>query len=136
MKTTTSIFLSAILLTAGIAAMMDVAPDAFALKAKGTYTQKFGSGTSGIVCGDRLCSEVGTTTKSVTKTSVSSDEPSLLINTDMGRPVLYLINTNTDDMITVDLSKDSKWPGGAPLHLSACLTLIGLQEQSMQKSQT
>ena len=40
----------------------------------------------------------------------------LMIGTDMMRPVLYLMDIATDRMITVDLSKDPKWPGGAPLH--------------------
>ena len=40
----------------------------------------------------------------------------LMTSTDMGRPVVYLINTDTDQMITVDLSTHPMWPGGAPLH--------------------
>ncbi len=121
MTKTTSIFLSVILLTAGLAAVMDFAPDAFALKAKGTTNTQYGSATK--VCGDRLCSEVGgykQPAQPVITTSQSSiqtiSDVNLLISTDMGKPVLYLINTNTDDMITVELGDDPKWPGGAPLH--------------------
>ena len=40
----------------------------------------------------------------------------LMIGTDMMRPVLYLFNTASDQMITVDLTKDRMWPGGRPLH--------------------
>jgi galactose mutarotase-like enzyme len=47
-----------ILLTAGIAASVDVIEDANAIKSKGTKTQKYGSATKNIVCGDRLCSEI------------------------------------------------------------------------------
>ena len=32
--------------------------DAFALKSEGTSTSKYGSATKGVVCGDRLCSEI------------------------------------------------------------------------------
>ena len=32
--------------------------DSFAMKAKGKASWKYGSATSGIVCGDRLCSEI------------------------------------------------------------------------------
>ncbi len=123
MTKTTSIFLSVILLTAGLAAVMDFAPDAFALKAKGITNTQYGSATKTIVCGDRLCSEVGgykQPAQPVITTSQSSiqtiSDVNLLISTDMGKPVLYLINTNTDDMITVELGDDPKWPGGAPFH--------------------
>lgn len=125
MRIATSIFLSAILLTAGVAAMIDFAPEAFALKAKGVSTQKYGSATKNKVCGDRLCSEPAPTktmpSKTMTTPTITSDKPTMLINTDMGKPVLYLINTNTDAMITVNLDKDPKWPGGAPLHTVATM---------------
>jgi hypothetical protein len=38
-----------------------------------------------------------------------------MIDTDMGRPVIYLISPN-DDLITIDLSTDPMYPGGMPLH--------------------
>ena len=39
------------------------------------------------------------------------------INTDMMRPVLYLIDPISDTIITVDLSTDPKYPTGSmPLH--------------------
>ena len=39
------------------------------------------------------------------------------INTDMMRPVLYLIDPKSDQIITVDLSKNQKYPNGSmPLH--------------------
>jgi len=47
-----------ILLTAGIAASVDVIEDADALKSKGTRQQKYGSATKNLVCGDKLCSEI------------------------------------------------------------------------------
>ncbi|KKK93926.1 hypothetical protein LCGC14_2687990 [marine sediment metagenome] len=47
-----------ILLTAGIAASVDVIEDANALKSKGTKTQKYGSATKNLVCGAQLCSEI------------------------------------------------------------------------------
>lgn len=40
----------------------------------------------------------------------------LMIGTDMMRTVLYLINTKTDQVITLDLSQDPSYPGGMPLH--------------------
>ncbi len=42
-----------------VAAMTAINSDVEALKAKGTKSSQFGSATKGIVCGDRLCSEVG-----------------------------------------------------------------------------
>ena len=39
-----------------------------------------------------------------------------MIGTDMMMPDLYLINTETDGRVKLDLSKDPKYPGGAPLH--------------------
>lgn len=51
-----------------------------------------------------------------TQAQVASVSKDLMIGTDMMRPVLYLIDLATDKMITVDLSKDPKWPGGLPLH--------------------
>ncbi len=42
-------------------------PDAEATKSKGTPLTKYGSATSGIVCGDRLCSEQDSFQTSTTK---------------------------------------------------------------------
>ncbi|HUP02099.1 MAG TPA: hypothetical protein VM737_11335 [Gemmatimonadota bacterium] len=39
-----------------------------------------------------------------------------MIGTDMMRPVLYFFDPGTDRMVTFDLTRDPKWPGGAPLH--------------------
>jgi DNA-binding beta-propeller fold protein YncE len=39
-----------------------------------------------------------------------------MIGTDMMKPDLYLINTESDKQIRLDLTKDPKWPGGLPLH--------------------
>ena len=39
-----------------------------------------------------------------------------MIGTDMMMPDLYLINTEHDGRVKLDLSKDPKYPGGAPLH--------------------
>ena len=52
------LFMITILLTAGIAASVDVIEDANALKSKGTKTQKYGSATKHLVCGAQLCSEI------------------------------------------------------------------------------
>ncbi|MFB5611202.1 MAG: hypothetical protein ACE5RT_05285, partial [Nitrosopumilaceae archaeon] len=58
-KTILSIlFIVTILLTAGIAASVDIIENASALKSKGTKTSQYGSSTKNIVCGDRLCSEI------------------------------------------------------------------------------
>jgi len=63
-KTILSIlFISAILFTGAIAASVDLTQFAEAVKAKGSVgspgTKSYGSKTNNIVCGDRLCSEVG-----------------------------------------------------------------------------
>ena len=42
--------------------------------------------------------------------------PNVMIGTDMGHTDLYLFNMDTDQRITVDLSKDPMWPGGGALH--------------------
>ncbi|NJK78312.1 MAG: hypothetical protein HC944_06480, partial [Nanoarchaeota archaeon] len=47
------------LFTAGLAQSYDMS--AFADKSKGTPTRSYGSANAGIVCGDRLCSEVPAT---------------------------------------------------------------------------
>lgn len=39
-----------------------------------------------------------------------------MIGTDMMKPDLYLINTESDKRVKLDLTKDPKWPGGLPLH--------------------
>ena len=53
-------FMIAILATMAVVSAVDMLPEAEARKkASGTYTQKFGLATKAIVCGDRLCSEVG-----------------------------------------------------------------------------
>ena len=48
-----------ILATMAVVTAIDMIPYAEAKKGQGVYNQKYGSGTKGIVCGDRLCSEVG-----------------------------------------------------------------------------
>lgn len=76
LKEATTIFL-AITLIAALAVGIGVGP-ADAMKASGTYNQKYGSRTAGIVCGDRLCSEpeepeqpVKSVTVSTTKSEMS-----------------------------------------------------------------
>src|SRR5215475_4902391 len=49
-------------------------------------------------------------------TVVSAGSPNLMIGTDMGHSDFYLFNMDTDQRITVDLSKDPMWPGGGALH--------------------
>ena len=36
-----------------------------------------------------------------------------MLSTDMMMPVLYLINIESDKVITVDMSKDPRWSGGS-----------------------
>ncbi len=64
-KTILSIlFISAILITGAIAASVDFTQFVDAIKSKGSDTpgrvgtRSYGSATSSIVCGDRLCSEI------------------------------------------------------------------------------
>ena len=67
-----------ILLTAGIAASIDVTEDADALKSKGTRQQKYGSETKHLVCGAKLCSEIEETPepkKEVEPAPVPKQEP-------------------------------------------------------------
>jgi len=67
-----------ILLTAGIAASVDVIEDANALKSKGTKQQKYGSATKHLVCGAQLCSEIEETPepkKEVKPAPVPKPEP-------------------------------------------------------------
>ena len=53
------IFMIAILATMTIVAAIDIMPEAEAFKkSKGVYNPKYGSQTKGIVCGDKLCSEI------------------------------------------------------------------------------
>ncbi len=54
-------FMAAILATMIIVTSVDMISDAEALKSKGTSTGKYGSATKGVVCGDRLCSEINQT---------------------------------------------------------------------------
>ena len=51
-------FMIAVLATMSVVAAIDTMPEAEAKKGQGVYNQKYGSSTSNIVCGDRLCSEV------------------------------------------------------------------------------
>ena len=48
--------------------------------------------------------------------TVLAAAPNVMIGTDMGHTDLYLFNMDTDQRITVDLSKDPMWPGGGALH--------------------
>src|SRR5437588_12396115 len=41
--------------------------------------------------------------------------PKFMIGTDMMMPELYLINTEIDSRVKVDLTKDPRWHGGLPL---------------------
>ena len=58
-KRLTVIFSIVILLTVSVVASIDLNQTADAAKAKGTTTQKYGSATKSLVCGDKLCSEIG-----------------------------------------------------------------------------
>ncbi len=55
---TAVVFSIVILLTVSVVASIDLSQTADATKAKGTTTQKYGSATKSLVCGDKLCSEV------------------------------------------------------------------------------
>ena len=57
-------FMIAILATMSVVAAIDTIPAAEAKKGQGVYNQKYGSSTSSIVCGDRLCSEADDSTES------------------------------------------------------------------------
>ena len=58
-------FMIAILVTMAVVTTVAHMPDAEAFqKAKGVYQSKHGLATKGIVCGDRLCSEIGQVTSS------------------------------------------------------------------------
>ena len=54
-----AMFVVSVLLTGTIAGPMALIPSAEALKGKGVSSTQYGSATKNIVCGDRLCSEVG-----------------------------------------------------------------------------
>ena len=52
-------FMIAILATMAVVSGMEMMPEAEAFKkGQGVYNSKYGSATKGIVCGDRLCSEI------------------------------------------------------------------------------
>ncbi|WP_148702970.1 hypothetical protein [Nitrosopumilus piranensis] len=57
-KTTVLTIFSALILFAGTSMAFELLPQAEALKGQGVPSAKFGIGTKGVVCGDKLCSEV------------------------------------------------------------------------------
>jgi hypothetical protein len=60
---------------------------------------------------------VETSPNTTASANLSETNSSFSINTDMMRPVLYLIDPASDKIITVDLSQDPKYPNGSmPLH--------------------
>jgi len=61
------IFLIPLILSIGVTPVLsfDFIPEADALKSKGNPLLKYGSATKGIVCGDRLCSEISNEVKSL-----------------------------------------------------------------------
>lgn len=66
------VFSIAILLSVSVIASIDLNQTADAAKAKGTTTQKYGSATKSLVCGDKLCSEVEQSESNKGKHSESS----------------------------------------------------------------
>jgi len=72
------VFMVTILMTAGIVASVSLLEDAEAAKAQGKTTKKFGKQTTGIVCGDRLCSEVGVATVTPTVPTVPKVEEPMM----------------------------------------------------------
>lgn len=61
---------------------------------------------------------------------------SYMVGTDMMHPVLYFFDLESDRMITLDLTRDSLWPGGMPLHAiatpdgrKAYLSLLGSEHE-------
>lgn len=79
MKTGTSfvvLFTVSVLLLGAVAGPLNLIPTADALKGKGVPSSQYGSATKGIVCGDKLCSEVKTVEpkKEVKKETVKTEK--------------------------------------------------------------
>lgn len=55
-------------------------------------------------------------TTSHASTATNEGLNGMLIDTDMGQPVVYLLKVTSDQLVTVDLSHDPLYPGGMPLH--------------------
>ena len=94
-KTIPILFIMTVLMTSATAASVDLIPDAEALKSQGSNTpgrvgaNSYGSANAGIVCGDRLCSEVvpeisTTTTQSMKQPHLSNASVALDIPLTMG----------------------------------------------------
>ncbi len=67
--------MATILMTAAIAASIDLVQFAEATKAKGNKVRTYGSATKNIVCGDRLCSETGGVTTTPSPPEEVTEEP-------------------------------------------------------------
>ena len=94
-KTIQILFIMTVLMTSATAASVDLLPDAEALKSQGSNTpgrvgaNSYGSANNGIVCGDRLCSEVepeisATTTQSMKQPNLTDASLPLDIPLTMG----------------------------------------------------
>ena len=73
-KTILLTIFSAFILFAGTSMVFEILPQADALKGQGVPTNQYGSATKGIVCGDRLCSEVKAEEKAKPKTETKKPE--------------------------------------------------------------
>ncbi len=66
---------------------------------------------------NKICVSLVAWSLAVKVAAVAPLDPSkFMIGTDMMMPELYLINTENDSRVRIDLTKDPKWPGGLPLH--------------------
>ncbi len=111
--------MAAILATMTIVTSVDMISDAEALKSQGTSTGKYGSATKGIVCGDRLCSEV-----KQTEMSDDKDTESIATNTEslpMTTPSTQTGDVSVDSIVgaTVQNTEMDKQSGIATLSIDA-----------------
>lgn len=112
-------FMIAILSTMAVVAAVDVMPEAEAKKSQGVYNSKFGSATKGIVCGDRLCSEIENPKSSEKKSYMPNKSTSSPMKTSVGSSLVdsisgaTMIDTNVDKhsgtmVISIDAHDDGK----------------------------
>ncbi|QLH07723.1 hypothetical protein [Nitrosopumilus ureiphilus] len=70
----TAFFIVSILLLSAMAGPLNIIQSVDALKGQGVPTTQYGSGTKGIVCGDKLCSEIKTEVKKKEETKEEKKE--------------------------------------------------------------
>ena len=98
-------FMIAILATMAVVAAVDVVPEAEAKKGKGVYNSKYGSATKGIVCGDRLCSEIDNMKSTSDKPYMPSKSTSSSMKTSVGSSLVDSISGAT--MVGTDVDRQS-----------------------------